>query len=153
MNMDDGTIVQISICRCIGNTIFSLVIFARVVQFRVSNTTTKYIIVWLSSEFTPRNYKGNHIPSYLNMDNGTIFQYSIQSCIINTVPNLMTFSRGVSFCENNNTARYNNWLNMLGIASTELQRQSIICHCIWIWMIRLSSNIPFWGVLSTQFIV
>ena len=76
--MDDGTIIQNFNHRCNGNTIYILVIFLRVVPICATNTTTKYKIVYLSLVLHPQNYIGNHMSLYMNMDDKTIFQYSIK---------------------------------------------------------------------------
>ena len=91
-NIDDGTIFKYSIQRCINNTFHSLVIFSRVVPIRATSTATKDTIVSLSLELYPRNYIGNHMSLYMNMDDGNIFPYSIQKLNGNTINSLVTFS-------------------------------------------------------------
>ena len=94
--MDDETVFTYSIMRCIDNITNSLVHFVRVVPIRAINTTTKYKIVQL----------GNHILSYININDETIYQNMNQGCNDNIIHSLVTFSRVVSLPEINNTTMY-----------------------------------------------
>ena len=151
----DKTIFQYSIPRCIGNIIHNLVIFSRILPFRATNTRTKYKIVWLLVDFNPRNYKGNHKSSHINIDEWPIFQYSIQWCIRNTIYSLVIFSRVVTLCETNTlTLRPSTkLLTFLWILSMELKRQSHVIVYGYRYGSKLSSNIILHGVLGTQSII
>ena len=108
------TIFQYTIKRCIGNTIYNLLSFSRVVPICATNIITKYIIVWLSYKFDPRNCKGYHLSSYyMNIDDESKFKYSIQRFIGNTIYTLAPFARIVPFCNSNTTALYKIvWLSL-----------------------------------------
>ena len=83
----------------------------------------------------------------MNMDDGSIFQYSIQRCIVgNIIYSLTSFIRVVPLHKTNTTTElvYCPWNYIYGIA------KAIICHIICVWMIVVSSNIPFKSVLATQ---
>ena len=78
MNINDRTIFEYSILSCIGNKIYSSVIFSRVIPIHVTNTTNKGVTIELTLELhQPQNYKGNHMSLDINIDNGTIFQCTI----------------------------------------------------------------------------
>ena len=80
--------------RCIGNTIYSLVIVSRVVSIGATNTMTKYKIVRLSFKFNSGKCNKNHISSYMNIDEGIIlFKCSIKRCIGYTFNIVATFSK------------------------------------------------------------
>ena len=107
INIDYGNIFLYPILKCIGNTIYSLVIFLRVVPMSATNnTTSKYKIVWLPLKSNPGNCKGNHISSYINMDGGTIIQNFNPRCNGNTIHSLVTFSRVVPIHAINTTTKY-----------------------------------------------
>ena len=79
--IEGWAIFQYYIQRCIGNTIFNIMlILTRVVSITEINNITRNKIVRLSFVFLPQNCKGNHMPYYLNMDEGTFFKYSILKC-------------------------------------------------------------------------
>ena len=65
----------------LATQILSLVIFLRFLLSYAFITRTKYKIIRLSLKFNARNYKGNAIQTYMNIDDGTIFQYYIQRYI------------------------------------------------------------------------
>ena len=74
----------------------------------VIDTAMKYKIDWLCLEFDPRFCEGNHIPSYVDMDDGTIFQFFFQRCIGNTIYSWLIISRVVPglLCETDTTDKY-----------------------------------------------
>ena len=113
--MDDGTIFQYSIQRCVDNQIYCLATYSSCVPLCETNTTATYKIVQLSLKLHPQKYKGNHMPLYMDIHDESIFQHSIARCIGNTINNLVTFSRIVPFCATNTTTKYKICLNDLGI--------------------------------------
>ena len=52
------------------------------------------------------NCKDNRVSLYIGMDDGSIFQYSIQICVGNDIHNLVTFLRVVQFCATSTTKKY-----------------------------------------------
>ena len=86
MNIDDGSIFQYSIQRCIvGNGIYSLTVFIlRVVPLHKTNTATELVYYpWNCIYITARAI----IYHIICMDGGSIFQYSIQRCIEKAINN------------------------------------------------------------------
>ena len=107
--------------RCIGNIIYYIVTLPRIVPLLEIKNTTRYKILRLSLEFHPMNCKGSHMPLCMNMNDGTIFKYSILRCIGNTIYILVIFSRVVPIRATKNTKKRYNCLSVLGITSMELQ--------------------------------
>ena len=102
-------------------------ILSRVEKLHATNTTTRYKVVLLSLNFNSKNYKGNHVSLYINLDDMTIFQYSIQKWIENTIYSLAIFSRVVPLgATNTNTETKYKVVRetFLCITTTEIQGKS-----------------------------
>ena len=80
------------IMRLSFNILFKGVLATQSILFE-TNTTAKYKIVWLSLKFYLQKCKGNYMSLHIDMDDGTIFQYFIPSCIYKTIHSLVTFLR------------------------------------------------------------
>ena len=131
MKMDDGTIFQYFIQRCIGNTIYTLVTFSRVVTLGETYTTAKYKISWLSLELHPSNCIGNHISLYMDINDTTIvFKYTILGCIGNTIHSLVVCSRFEPLYATNTTTKYS--MFRMSLEFYPRNYKGSIYHHIWI---------------------
>ena len=84
--------------RCIENTIYSILPFAKVVPLHEINSTEKMKnCITVLGELLPWNCKSNHKSLYIDMNNKSIFQYSMYIYSGNNIHKLLIFSRVVPF--------------------------------------------------------